>query len=368
MTEPKCEFYGKCGGCSLQHVEYNLQIKNKVEMLKKAINFEDVNVFYLNPFNYRNRMDFIFHKNGLGLREKGKWYSIVNIDECKIADERINELIKEIKEFFKEIDAFDVKKHTGTFRFAVIRATKQDSSISFVLNADSTKIKHAVDKIKDFAKDTTAKNVIVTYVKHNSDVSISNDYFVVKGKDMIEEVLLGKRFMFSVQGFFQNNTAMAEQMHKYVSSLLKNEKGQLVDLYAGVGTFGIINSEYFDKIILVEEFQGSVDAAKMNIKLNNVNNAEAICLDAKNLKKINVGKDFVLVCDPPRSGMHPKTIKTINELAPKKIVYISCNVKQLEKEIKQLPEYKISSAALFDLFPQTKHFESVVELDKNIVI
>lgn len=368
MAEPKCKYFGKCGGCSAQHVDYQLQLENKKKFLSKAIGFDDIEVHSGNEYNYRNRMDFIFNPRGLGMREKGKWYSTVDVNECVIADARINVLVKEIREFFNEIDAFNVKQHTGTFKFAVIRAPKNDSSISFTLNSDSSRLKDAVEKIKAFAKTTKANNVIVSYVPKNTDVSTSEDYFVVKGKDLLEEEYLGKSFCYSVQGFFQNNTEMAEKMHDYVHSLLEKydtKNSRLLDLYGGVGTFGIINANLFNSVTIVEEFKGSIDAANKNIKKNSVENATAIALDAKQLKKIELPRPLFVITDPPRSGMHPKTIKHLNELEPEVIIYVSCNAKQLGKELKHFDNYKIKSAAIFDLFPHTPHFEAVIELAKQ---
>jgi 23S rRNA (uracil-5-)-methyltransferase RumA len=362
MAISKCKHFGKCGGCSLQHVPYEVQLKNKQKLLQDLIKFDKIQVFYSDEFYYRNRMDFIFHNNGLGFREKGKCYSIVNIDRCFIADEQINRILDEIKQFFKQIDAFNVKKHHGTFRYAVIRTANNESSVSFVLNPESTKLNEAVNNIKKFAEETKISNVIITYVQPRSDVSISEDYFVVKGKDYLTQTIMGKEFRFSVQGFFQNNIRVTELLHEYVKQLIKENNGELLDLYGGVGTFGIINSDNFEKVTIVEEFEGSIKAAKENIKINNAKNVSAIVMDAKKLNTLKFEKQLVVITDPPRSGMHPKTIKALNEIRPKKIIYVSCNAKQLAKELKQFVGYHIKSVALFDMFPQTQHFETVVEL------
>ena len=249
MTEPLCPYFGKCGGCSSQHIAYDVQLDNKRKQLSQSIKYDQdsIEIFSGEPYNYRNRMDFIFHKSGLGLREKGDWKSIVDIERCAISDERLNELLKYVREYFKDIgdEAFDVKRHSGTFRYAVIRTPSNDSSISFVLNSDSSNNGEAVSKIKEFAKHTKANNVVVTYVPSNTDVSISEEFFVVKGSDMLNEDYVDRSFSYSVQGFFQNNSAMAESMQEHVQSLIKKYDTKdltLLDLYCGVGTFGIINS------------------------------------------------------------------------------------------------------------------------------
>jgi 23S rRNA (uracil-5-)-methyltransferase RumA len=365
MREPLCPYFGKCGGCSTQHLPYELQLENKKALLKRNINSEEIKVFHGNEFYYRNRMDMIFHAGGIGFREKQKWQNIVNVEKCVISNEKLNTLMSEVREYFKDADYFDIKKKTGTFRYAVIRTPQEDSSISFVLNSDSPRINEAVDKIKEFAKATKANNIIITYVPSNTDMSISSDFFVVKGKDMLKESFLGKEFLYSVQGFFQNNHEVANMMHEYVNGLLQQHDRTytyLLDLYAGVGTFGIINSELFKQVTIIESVKECIDAANVNIEKNGVKNAKAMVLDAMQLRKVLLSTPLFVITDPPRSGMHPKTIQQLNELTPKVIIYISCNVEQLGKDLPKFKEYKIKSAALFDMFPQTNHCEAVVEL------
>jgi tRNA/tmRNA/rRNA uracil-C5-methylase (TrmA/RlmC/RlmD family) len=309
-------------------------------------------------------MDAVFHPNGLGFRRKGTWDRVMDIEQCAISNERINELFKELREFFKSVDAFDLRKHTGTFRYAVIRAPAA-ASISFVLNSGSPRVAEAIERIKQFAETTTAENIAVAYVAPQTDVSLSDEFFMVKGSDMLKESYLGKDFLFSIQGFFQNNTEMAEKMHEYVRGLLgKHEtKGAtLLDLYGGVGTFGINNADLFKKTVIVESVQGCIDAANMNIANNRVSNAEAIVMDARYLKKLDLGRPLLVVNDPPRQGMHPKAIEQLNLLKPDVILYISCNVDQLSKDIPKFKGFKVKSAAIFDLFPQTPHVETIAEL------
>jgi tRNA (uracil-5-)-methyltransferase len=178
MVEPLCPYFGRCGGCTSQHIEYSLQLENKKKSLISQIKFPDVKVFSGSEYGYRNRMDFIFHPGGLGFREKEKWWKIVDIDRCVISGDKINALLSEIRSFFKDAESFDVRKHTGTFRYAVIRLASE-ASVSFVLNSSSPRLSEAVEKIKEYADKSLAENIIVTYINPDSDVSISSDYFVV---------------------------------------------------------------------------------------------------------------------------------------------------------------------------------------------
>lgn len=388
MTTPLCQYFGTCGGCMTQHISYELQLQNKKKALEYALSTfaEKVNiqVFADKEYFYRNRMDFIFHENGLGFREKYKSFFTVDIEKCVIGNEKLNILLQELRTFFakkhreglniKEIDAYDPKKRSGTFRYAVIRTPQNDSSISFVLNSNSPRISAAVELIKEFAQTTTAKDIIVTYIPGNTDQSISEEYFVVKGRDILQEIIMEKTFQYNVQGFFQNNFKMAEKMHQYVNDLLKTydagndetktKNAHLLDLYAGVGTFGIINADLFKSVTIIESFAGCINAANENIKNNNIKNAQAQVLDAKHLRRLSLEnkKPLFVITDPPRTGMDMKTIEQLKELKPEVMIYVSCNTEQLAKDIlKFKTRYDVKSAALFDLFPQTNHSEAVVE-------
>ena len=385
MRDPKCPYFcspdgdrrGKCGGCATQHLEYELQLENKKKRAQQCTGFDDVQVFSGEEFWYRNRMDMVFTKNGIGFREKGSWKFKTDVKQCMISNKRLNELITEVWEAFGALDPFDQRGNTGTFKYATIRTPQNDSSISFVINKESTRCGEAVEKIKDFSKKTSANNVLVTYMKAKSDMSYGDDFIAIKGSDMLEETLMGKKFKYSAQGFFQNNHEMAEKMHEYVNDVIRQRRESnvsetskytnLLDLYGGVGTFGIINADLFKSVVTVEDFQGCTDAANTNIELNGIKNVKAVNLDAAQLKKLQISSPLYVITDPPRCGMHPKTIQRLIEIKPEVIVYISCNISQLEKDLlKFTKHYKIKSVAIFDLFPQTNHMETVVELSFNI--
>jgi len=256
----------------------------------------------------------------------------------------------------------------GTYCYAVIRTPANDSSVSIVLNKKSKKKDEAVEYIKKFAKITSINNVIVTYIPHNRNVSISDEYEVIKGSDMLKSEYLGYSFNFPVQGFFQVNQEIAKKVHIYCRNLLSSpdfKNTQLLDLYGGVGTFGIINSPQFKKVIIVENFEAAVLAAEKNITENKIDNARTVCVDARNLKDLDLSGRLCIILDPPRSGMHPKTVKRLNELKPEVLIYVSCNPKHLGNDLLALDKYRIKSAALFDMFPQTPHLETVIELVKD---
>lgn len=359
-----CPYFNKCGGCDFQDLPYQKQLIRKINLVKERLKIEDLKIFPSQPFHYRNRMDFVFFKNGIGLREKGKWYKFVDIEYCLIAKEKINVLLKEVRDFFKEVDSFDIRKHIGTFRYAVIRSVL-NSSISIVINQESPNKEEAIRLIKNFAFITSADNLIVCEVSPNTDISISENYQVIKGIDLLYTKVNKKEFYFHSQGFFQVNDNLNEKLHQYVSQILEKyntSNANLLDFYGGVGVFGIMNSDKFEKTIVVDNHRLSINLVKKNSEINGVKSIHPILLEDKNLKELFLTNPLFVIADPPRAGIHPKAIKYLNKIKPQLIIYISCNLNQLVRNLKEFTNYKIKSVALFDFFPQTKNLELVVEL------
>ncbi|MFH0701200.1 MAG: 23S rRNA (uracil(1939)-C(5))-methyltransferase RlmD [Candidatus Woesearchaeota archaeon] len=375
MVTSLCPYFNRCGGCTAQNIEYKQQLNNKKQWIIKGLDLShsehssgtplEVQVFSAQEYHYRNRMDFIVKNGKIGLRSRDNASDLIDIEECPIAEIRINELLIEVRDFFKKKELL----RQDIIYYIVIRTTSlDDSSLSFTLNEESTKIKEAQDLIREFSATTSAKNVLITYTNPENDDSISTDFFAVKGVENLKERYLNKTFFFSVQGFFQNNTEMAKKMHEYVHQLLQKyppKQAYLLDLYAGVGTFGIINADLFKEVTIVESFAPGIETAKLNLEENNIKNAQALVLDAKNLRKVKLRFPLYVITDPPRIGMDEKTIQQLKELKPEVIIYVSCNHQQLAKDVLKFKEYEIKSVAVFDLFPQTAHLETVVELIKR---
>ncbi len=378
MVEPNCMYFNECGGCSAQHIEYKTQLENKQKFVKDILKLDGagkVKVFSGQEYNYRNKMEFYFHPGGIGLRRKDKYSEIVDIHRCEIADEKINALLREVRSFFKKVDSYHVGKKTGTFMQAVIRSSTKNTSISFILYEESQRLTPAVELIRRFAENSSADNIVIAYSSDDERNFSEEDYFVVKGTEFLQEGFMGLEFVYPTEGFFQNNTKVAAMMQEHVNKLLneyqdKTINSTLLDLYGGVGTFGLVNAALFNKVIIAEFSESAIDAAKKNIEENSILNAEAIVLDAKQLSNLELSKDssdLFIIIDPPRSGMNPKTIDELKKLKPETIIYISCNPQQMAKDVLKFTSsnYDLKSAAMFDMFPQTNHAEAIVELVKK---
>ncbi len=368
MTGPRCPYFGRCGGCAYQDIPYSEQVDRKLDVLREYLQYEDIRVFSGEPYHYRSRMDFVFHAGGLGLREKGHWDRMVDIDNCVISTQRLNDLLKEVRKFFDDVFYFDVRRRFGTFCYAVIRTPPGDSSVSIVLNQKSKQLQDGIFQVQEFAESTTANNVLVTLIPHNRNVSVSEEYFVLKDRSYLKEEYLGRSFFYPVQGFSQVNHDMAERLLAYCRELLIKYSGKdtrLYDLYSGAGTFGIINAPFFQHVTLAENYAPAIEAGKKNLIRNDIKNADSIIMPDKQFPKLELASPYVLLMDPPRSGVHPRINPWLDKLNPEGLVYVSCNPKLLGRDLQEMKNYQIKSAALFDLFPHTPHMEAVVELGKN---
>ncbi|MFH1590792.1 MAG: hypothetical protein ABIC95_02595 [archaeon] len=374
MAEALCPYFGRCGGCRHQEIPYEEQLGAKITTISGllGVSEDEIAVFSGEPYHYRNRMDFNFAEQALGLRVRRKWWETVDIERCEISNEQLNGILLGIREHFvgPSLDAFDVKQLTGTFRYAVTRATTMDSSVTFILAADSPRLSEARSAINSYSNKTSSTNVLVGYVHSRTDVSVADEVEIIKGDGYLHESVLGKTLAFPCQDFFQNNPVMAEKMVAYVRERLgswASPDAVLLDLYGGVGTFGIACADLFKEVVVIESVGASIVAAERNIVTNDVQNAKALLMETKRIKDLTFSKPLYVVTDPPRGGMGRKAITRMLDHGPEKVIYVCCGPKQLATELPVFDElgYGLESVALFDLFPQTDHCEVVVVLQKT---
>lgn len=337
-VNPVCPYYNECGGCNTMHFNYDKQLEfkeNKVkEVLKKFCDFDNIkSIIKSNQFNYRNKVTLQV-KETIGYYKK-KSYDIVSIDNCFIADERINNIIKLVK----TIDLSGIKQ-------IVIRVTTNESMIVF----------YCIDNIKIDISNFNAVDTIVV---------ISNKQEILKGKGYIEEEINNIKYVISPTSFFQVNTLGMINLYNKVleyADLKGNEN--LLDLYCGTGTIGIYLSKYCGKVFGIEINKDAIKDALLNKKINNLDNIDFQAGDVKDILNKNKFKPDIIVVDPPRAGLDKKVIDEIISLNPKKLVYVSCDVVTLARDLNLLKEkFNIIECTPVDMFPNTYHVESVVLLE-----
>lgn len=337
--EPICPYYNECGGCNIMHIDYNNQLKfkeNKVkEVLNKFCNYDNVkSIIGTNQYNYRNKITLQV-KEKIGYYKK-KSYELVVIDKCYIADEKINSIINELK----NIDLSNVNQ-------IVIRTTNKESMLVFyskkVIKSDVNKLN--VDTI----------------------ICITDKQTILKGKGYIEEVIKGIRYVISPTSFFQVNTnGMINLYDKVLEYCGLNGNENLLDLYCGTGTIGIYLSKYCNKVFGIELNKEAIKDALVNNEINNLNNIDFKSGDVKEVLKTNNFIPDIIVVDPPRAGLDSKVVEQIISLKPKKLVYVSCDVITLARDLNLLKEYfNIKEVTPVDMFPNTYHVECVSLLERK---
>lgn len=332
-----CKYSNICGGCHLIDMDYSSQLefkKEKIkELFKKNLGLDIIldDVITGNKSNYRNKINL--HVDG----EKVGFYALeshdlVEIDECYITKKEINDLLPKVKDLAKNnnIDEVMIRYHNG-----LILSIKGNVSKDFLL--------------KSFL------DCSIIYLNNKK----------IKGNEVIENIL-DKRFRVSPKSFFQVNTSVSSKMFLKVRSYIKNKSfNKALDLYCGTGVIGILISDLVNEVVGIEVISDAIEDANYNKRINDINNINFICDKVEN--RIDSFKDIDLVIvDPPRSGLDKKSIANIMTIAPKEIIYISCDPTTLTRDLKELRgKYDISNVSIADMFPNTYHCESITVLERR---
>lgn len=382
MTIKDCKHFDFCGGCAHRAEELETKLNEKYNLINSYILHShitktedyDFSIKKSGTDSYRNRMDFAFCEEGPGQREAGKFYQINNIEHCDISNPRLNEILGYVQQWFDkyrtDLQVFNTIEKTGCLRYAVIRTPEfaGESSVTFVLNKNSEDVDDTKYLIEFFAKEFDVTNVLVVLIRDNTDVSTSFEYEVIKGTPFLKEKFNDVTYRFHTQGFFQVNSQMAINMVDHVKNILAvNPKEILIDLFGGIGTFGLYCGENHKEVHIIDNNEPNIDAANENIQINGLNDVYAKLMDAKKIAEYYgeyvKTNNFDLILDPPRAGLHKKTRDFLNEIKPDRLIYISCNPKNIIKEFKKLSRnYELKSTKVFDMFPRTNHVEVIFEL------
>ncbi len=402
-TEPKCKYFGTCGGCKAQDLQYETQAKYKEEQVKEIFErlgkFSDFDFLPIIPaektFRYRNKMEFSFsdkrwltkdeiEKDGeienrnfaLGLHIPRIYDKVLDIDECYLHSETSDEILNFTREFFKSrnIPAYSTKTHSGYLRHLVIKTAHHTNDILVNLVTATEDEKTMREYSEQLRQAIPAITTLVNNVnQRKAQVAIGDFEKIYHGDGFIFDFIGTKKYRISANSFFQTNTLQAEKLYDVALEFADFNGDEIVyDLYSGAGTIAIYVADKVKEMYAVENVEAAVEDAKINMKLNDVNNMQFIRADLnKSFYPIatenNFPKPDVIIADPPRSGMNPKTIADIVKFSPEKIVYVSCNPATQARDIALLAEqgnYKLIKMRPVDMFPHTFHIENVALLTK----
>ena len=323
---PSCNYYGKCGGCQYQHIEYDEQLKWKKQQVIELLNFmagtdSPVNDIISSPvkYNYRSKITPHFNKpkNGeigpIGFQQFGR-RSLIDIEYCKIAKEDINNTLKDIRH--------DIRHRSSSYK----------KGATILIRSDHQKKIHT------------------------------------KADSIAEEMVGQVKFNFPAGSFFQNNPYILEKFTDHVRKEAKsNDSKFLVDAYCGAGLFALTSAKAFDEVTGIEISDDSILWANKNLKENKISNVKFISGKIENLFsdiEYNSNETSVII-DPPRKGCSEDFLLQLFKFKPRKVVYVSCNPATQMRDLKLFIKngYELKQTQPFDLFPQTRHLECIMTLE-----
>ena len=384
--KPVCSIFPACGGCMYQTMSYEAQMEMKAEQVKNILN-EAVNGEYLfegvkaspKEFAYRNKMEFSFgdeYKDGpltLGLHKKGSTYDVLTASDCKLVHDDMTKILNCVLEYFKERNVSYYKKmqHTGYLRHLLLRRGDRTGEILVNL-VTTTQEEHDMSPLKEALLNLELEGKIVGFLHilndSLSDVVQSDETRIIYGQDYFYEKLLNLEFKITPFSFFQPNSRGAEVLYSTVRDYIGDINDMTVfDLFSGTGTIAQVLAPVAKQVIGVEIIEEAVEAAKENAAHNGLSNCKFIAGDVfKVLDEIEEKPD-VIVLDPPRDGIHPKALPKILDYGVDKIVYISCKVTSLARDLEMIQArgYEVVKSVAVDQFCQTVHVETVVLLGRK---
>lgn len=377
--EAFCDVYKRCGGCSAQHIEYNMQLELKHNMVKNVLEKQNIVYKKLNqtigmglPYYYRNKVQYPVRTDKDGNTKIGFYskmsHDIISNNCCYIQNRVIDILAKNV---FDELvnggfNGYDEKNGNGDIRHILIRRGHhtRDIMIVIVVNnkelLDNDKLKKVLKNI--FSKNYNLKSIYLNLNSSNTNEILGNESKLIIGDSYITDYIGDYEYYIGPKSFFQVNTLQAEVLYNKLKEGLKLNKGDvLFDLYSGVGTIGIFLSDMVEKVYGIEIEPNAIDMANINLDINGVKNAEYISGSVEDKIKefaIRNIQPSVIVVDPPRKGLDEKSIEYILNFKPSKIGYISCNPSTFARDLKLFQEkYDVQDITPIDMFPNTSHVE-----------
>ena len=376
-----CPYQVECGGCQFQHINYEYEIKLKKEFLNdlfkpfKLKNSIELYPMY-EPLHYRNKCQMTYKLSKTkrvvcGFYEEYS-HNLVTVSDCMLQAKKANTIIKELNKALTKhkIMPYDEKTRKGVIRHVYIRYGFNSKEAMLVIVTNGEMFPGRNNVLKELNKEELGiKTIVQNYNARDTSIVKGEKEKVLYGPGFIYEIVGDYKFKISSKSFFQINTIGMKKLYDLAlekAGITKNDI--VIDAYCGVGTISIFASKYAKKVIGVELNKQAIVDAKINAKINNINNIEFLADDATNfmthLAKDRASVDVVLM-DPPRDGSTKQFINAIGYLKPRKVVYISCDPRTLKRDLYQFFEndYILKSIDAVDMFPKTQHVECITLLE-----
>jgi len=366
MSPKLCRHFGVCGGCSFLDKPYEEQVEEKARRVEELLGVKPEEV-YPSPreYYYRNRMDYVVAEGPrVGLNVRGKWWEIVDLEECLLQSPESDIIRNLFREYLKvnSIEGWNRIERRGLVRFlSIIEGKFTGERMIFVVSSrydEKLRLQGFLDLLK--SEGVNVSSLILGINPEVREDARAGELRVVIGQETIKEEILGFRYNLHPNVFFQPNPYTLEFMLKEVIEMLELKGWEKVlELYSGVGTFSVVLARSALKVVAVESDPSAVEICELNLRENKIRNVEVI---NERAERVSLKYD-VIVLDPPRSGLSYKLVKKLKKTKPKRLLYISCNPETQARDIRQLG-YQIKRLVAIDQFPQTPLIETMALLEK----
>lgn len=376
---PDCPRYPRCGGCQLRHMTYAEELRFKRQKVQDALQriggwtgrVEKIHGAEA-PDRYRNKIQFPVADGPRVGFFRARSHEVIDAEDCllqPLAATRLREAFKLWMERY-QVPAYDERVHGGLIRHFYVRVNRRGHSLCAVI-ANGTDLPHQEELVQALRRaEPDLAGVVLSVNQEKTNVILGKTHRCLWGRDYLEDTLCGLTFRLSVPSFYQVNREQAEVLYgRALAFAGLTGRETVLDLYCGIGTITLVMARQAGRAIGAEVIPAAVEDAKANAARNEVTNAEFLCADAAQAAQTLADRGLrpdVICVDPPRKGLAPAVIDAIVQMAPQRLVYVSCDPATLARDVKRMEEqgYVLQRAEAVDLFPRTAHVETVVLLSK----
>jgi 23S rRNA (uracil1939-C5)-methyltransferase len=383
-VDPPCPYFGRCGGCRLQHLAYSAQLAFKEKQVRDCLQrLGGLGAFELRPilaapepYGYRNKMEFTIANDppSIGLHAAERYDVVLDIERCLLQSEPMNALLDEFRRQVREraLSVYDPETERGLLRFVMMREGRRtgEAMVNVVgAGPDVETLAPVADALR--ARVPATASVVLNVNAKKASVAVGSEEHLLFGRDHIREKLGPVTFQVSANSFFQTNALQAERLFALVEEACELDGSEtLLDLYAGTGAIGLLLARRVRAVYGIEVAAAAVADAIRNARANGIDNCTFLAGEVRHVLPDLVRQGVsasIVVADPPRAGFHPKALTALGAMAPARIVYVSCNPSTLARDVADLARhgYRLEWVQPVDMFPQTPHIEAVARLRRE---
>jgi 23S rRNA (uracil1939-C5)-methyltransferase len=385
-VDAPCPYFGRCGGCRLQHVAYPAQLAFKEKQVRDCLErLGGLPPFELRPilpapevFGYRNKMEFTVAPSlagpALGLHAADRYDVVIDIDRCLLQSDVMNTLLAETRAVARarSLSVYEATadgEGRGLLRFVTLREGRRTGEAMVNLVAAAPDVETLTPVAQHLrARVPSTASVVLNVNARKASVAVGTEEHLLLGRDTITERLGEVEFQISANSFFQTNTVQAERLFAVVEAACALTGTETVlDLYSGTGAISLLLARQSRHVYGIELAAAAVADAARNARANGIENCTFLAGEVRHVlpELLRQGvRAEVAVADPPRAGFHPKALSALATLAPARLVYVSCNPATLARDVGDLVRqgYALEWVQPVDMFPQTPHIEAVARL------